>query len=275
MNGWWYIGDMMEGRRQADDMGGELLIITSYGVIQASKLIAGMPLTDAQASISFKINPRLAGLINRGVVQRGWQIVLSPIDQMILLLTPKELSQPYTQFCYNTQTRAWSQFVGVPINTASVFHRELYLGDLDNRIYVFAGAVDHVMLEDDGETAQPIEWESLTSFQGYNQPARFKRVQFLRPMFIGQATPLYTTQARYDFNLSQPPGSPPYTPPTSGAWDTSIWDIAFWGGSYIVDQPPIGGDGLGRYVAVYMRGRSGAETTHIGTDVMFDMGGIL
>jgi hypothetical protein len=32
---------------------------------------------------------------------------------------------------------------------------------------------------------------------------------------------------------------------------------------------------MGRHVALYLRGRSAAETIHVGTDVMLDQGGML
>jgi len=179
------------------------------------------------------------------------------------------------QFVYHHATKAWAQFIGMPIRTAETWDGQLYFGDETNHVYTYDGHLDRVMLADDGATANAIEWELLTTFQSYGMPAQFKRVQLMRPMFIGGAVPAYLLAARYDFDVSALPGSPSYIPPTSGGWDSGLWDTAIWGGGYIVNQPPYGGTGVGRHIALTMRGRSTALTIYVGTDVLLDVGGML
>jgi hypothetical protein len=275
MIGWWYIGKVTQGRRQGDDMGGELLLLSTFGVIQTSKIISGLPATDEGVSISWKINSRINAVLNRGNTVYGWQMVFNPAEQIIVVITPPEVGRPWMQFVYSLTTRAWSQFYGVPMKTAEMFGGKMFFGDNDNIVWTYEGYADNVTLVDPENNATAVEWECLTSFQNLGSPAQFKRAQFLRPQFIGQARPSYTILARYDFDLTAPPGSPAYVSPTGGLWNTGIWDSDQWGGGYIVDQPPFGATGLGRHVAYYLRGRSAAETIHVGTDLMFDTGGLL
>jgi len=275
MVGWWYVGKMTQGRRQGDEMGGELMILTTYGVLQLSKLIAGLPATDEQTSISYKINPRINDVLQRGNTAYGWQMVLNPSEQLIFLLTPKEVGRPPMQFVYSLTTRSWAQFYGLPMKTAEMYNGMLYFGDQDNIVWFYDGYLDKVTLTDPSLNATAVEWEYLTSFQNLGAPAQFKRVQFMRPQFIGQSKPAYTILARYDFDLTQPPSSPAYALPSGGTWDTAVWGTDVWGGGYIVDYAPFGGSGMGRHVAMYLRGRSSEETIHVGTDVMFDSGGML
>jgi hypothetical protein len=140
---------------------------------------------------------------------------------------------------------------------------------------MYDGFSDGVLLEDQGNSARAIDWEMLTGYQLYTGTPEFKRVQFLRPQFIGTARPLYAVKASYDFDLQKIVYSPPYTDPLTGVWNTGVWDSSYWGGSYIVDQPPRGAAGIGRHIAVAMRGQSALETIFIGTDVLFDTGGLL
>jgi hypothetical protein len=275
MTGWWYIGKTTQGRRQGDDMGGELLLLTTFGLIQTSKIISGLPATDEGVNMAYKINTRINATLQRGNTVYGWQMVFNPAEQLIFVLTPREVGRPWMQFVYSHTTRAWSQFVGLPMKTAEMFGSKMYFGDENNVVWIYDGYADNVTLTDPEDNATAVEWECLTSFQNLGSPAIFKRVQFMRPQFIGQARPTYTILARYDFDLSQPPGSPAYVTPSGGLWNSGIWDTDLWGGGYIVDQPPFGGSGLGRHVALYLRGRSAAETIHVGTDVMFDSGGML
>lgn len=275
LRGWWFIGAPTEGRRQGGDIGGELLLLTTYGVLQASSLVSGLPLTNEQVSISYKINPDINATLLRGVTQHGWMMKMHPAEQIMLLIVPKETGQPYTQFCYNTATRAWSVLLDMPMKCADVWQNKLYFGTDDNRVFVYDGYSDNVLLADEGASSNAVEWEMLTSFQSFGSPARMKRVHFIRPQFISTAPPLYMVQARYDFDISELPGSPAYTPPAGGIWGSGLWDVDVWGGGYVVNAPPQGGTGLGRHVAIAMRGRSAAETVHVGTDVMLDFGGFL
>lgn len=275
MKGWWFVGKPTEGRRQGGDIGGELMLLTSYGVVQTSSLISGLPITNEQVSISYKINPSINQLIQAGVANAGWMLKMLPSEQIMLVLTPKEVGQPYLQFCYNTATRAWCTLTGMPMKSAEVWQGSLYFGGDDNRIYVYDGYSDNVLLADDGESATAVEWESLTSFQGLGLPSNIKRVQFIRPLFIASTPPTFSVQARYDFDTSQIPGSPSYVAPVGSLWDSGLWGTAVWGGGRIVNAPPSGAFGMGRHVAIAMRGRSATETIFVGTDLMVDMGGLL
>jgi hypothetical protein len=156
-----------------------------------------------------------------------------------------------------------------------IWRGEMFFGTDDNRIMRYAGFSDNVLLADQGESATAIDWEMLTGYQMYTGTPEFKRVQFLRPQFVGTAKPLYAIKASYDFDLQRIAGSPPYVDPKTGLWNTGIWELAYWGGSYIVDQPPRGANGMGRHIAIAMKGRSAVEIIHVGTDVMIDKGGLL
>lgn len=276
LSGWWYIGKPLQGRRQGANMGGELLLTTNFGVLQASKLIAGQPVTDQAVSMSYKINPAFNQVSDRMSEFYGWEPVFIPKEQLMMFITPKETGQPYLQFVYNTATRGWCAFADLPVKTGVMWKNKFYFGTDDNRIASYDGFLDKVFLNPlvDG-TFEPIQWESLTGFQGFNQPSIWKRVQFMRPLFIGQATPVFKIVAKYDFDLSPPAGSPVFPPTTGGIWGIGIWDFSTWGGGYFTTKSTKGGSGMGRYVALYMRGRSSTEMTHVGTDVLYDAGGLL
>jgi hypothetical protein len=192
------------------------------------------------------------------------------------LITPKEVGQPYLQFVYNTATRGWCAFTDLPVKTGVMWKNKFYFGTDDNRIATYEGYLDKVYLDPvtDG-TFEPIQWESLTGFQGFNEPSTWKRVQFMRPLFIGQSNPVYKIVARYDFNLAPPAGSPVFPSTSGGIWNLGIWNFSTWGGGYVATRSAKGGSGMGFYVALYMRGRASSELTHVGTDVLYDTGGVL
>ena len=275
MKGWWYIGKVTQGRRQCDDMGGELLCLSTQGLTQMSKIIAGMPATDEGVSLSYKINPRMNDVLIRSGLVYGWEIISNPSEQFIMVITPKETGKDYMQFVYQTQTHAWAQFYGLPIKTACMWKGVMYFGTPDNRICSYAGFSDRVLLADSGATAKAIDWNVLSVFNVMGMAGRRKRVHFLRPQFIADVAATYFIQARYDFNITAIDVSPPYTDPVSGVWNNGQWDAALWGGGYVLTQLPTGGDGMGFHVGYTMRGASAAQTRFIGVDLLFDTGGML
>jgi hypothetical protein len=275
MVGWWYIGRLTQGRRQANDMGGDLLVLSSYGAIQMSKLIGGLPVTDEGASISYKINSRLNTIMTRSNQKFGWDIKLFPAGQLIFITTPFEEGRPWMQFVYSTTTKSWAQLLDLRMLCCESWTGKFFFGTEDNRVMEYAGFADNVLIEDDGDSATAVDWEMLSGYQMYTGTPTFKRVQFLRPQFVGQAKPSFVIKASYDFDLQRIANSPPYVDPSTGVWNTGVWESSYWGGSYIVDQPPRGATGMGRHISIAMKGRSSVETIHVGTDVMFDEGGML
>ena len=109
-------------------------------------------------------------------------------------------------------------------------------------------------------------------------PGQYKRVQFLRPMWLGGGTPVFDIQARYDFDVDEVLTTPAIAgSSTSGIWDgaSSTWDLAIWGGSLRASDNPRGANGLGRHIAVAMRGQAAEAVTLVGIDAIWDTGGLM
>ena len=120
-----------------------------------------------------------------------------------------------------------------------------------------------------------INYSMLSHYSHMGTPAQWKRAQFIRPSFIGKGQPIYGVQARYDFDLSEVGGNPPYLGTEIAQWDNAIWDVARWSAtaqSYIALS---GLRGMGRHIAIALRGESATELSLIGFDLMFDNGGML
>jgi hypothetical protein len=273
--GSWYIGKTTQGRRQGDDFGGDLLVLSTYGLLQVSKMIAGAPAQDSTVQLTYKINPRINNMLERGNTKYGWQIKLAPKDQLIFLITPKEAAYPFTQFVFSTATRAWAQFSGVPMMCAENYQDKFMFGSNDNRVFVYDGLLDNLLLADAGASSKTVQWEMLTGFQTYGMPANFKRAHFLRPRFIGAETPVYNIAARFDFDLSFLPMPYPTASTDFGRWDQGFWDAVKWAGETITTQYPTGGAGMGQHIAIAMRGQSAGNTIYLGCDLMLDSGGYL
>jgi hypothetical protein len=94
----------------------------------------------------------------------------------------------------------------------------------------------------------------------------------LRPIVLGSPGPVLEAKALYNYNLVEP--TAPTGSPTGG-WDSDKWDVAVWGGDYTSSSGVQGACGMGRDVAIAVRGAARSRTVLVGVDVMFDQGGVL
>ena len=115
----------------------------------------------------------------------------------------------------------------------------------------------------------------LTHYTSLGSPASWKRVQFLRPSILSGAQPILTVEPRYDYDLSEQIKSPPYTKLDIAYWDEGLWDISKWTGSAQSYFETFGGFGMGRHVALAMKGETSTSMTYVGCDIMVDGGGLL
>lgn len=272
-HGTWYIGPPPVGRRIAGSFGGELYLLSSYGLLPMSKLLSGTLIQQDDVYLSKKISP----LINQDMLftrdEAGWEVRLIPTQNLLLISSPKRASYPYQQFVYSLNTPGWAVYRDVPYFTGDSWHGNFYFADADGRVLVHTGDLDNVSLDE--ETYIQIEWSLLMSFQGYGNDGTYKRAQFIRPIFMAEQAPSYIVEARYDYNLSEVFGVPDAAVTAGSVWDTAIWDSSLWAGDFVTIDEVSGARGLGRVLSIGLSGKSGTKTVLIKFDLMFDAGGIL
>jgi len=269
MKGSWYIGSTPAGRNFVTNFGGDLLVLTEAGLLRMSKVISGIGAESNEAYLSRKLYRFIREEMAESKSKLGWNIVQHPRLGYLMICVPPKNGSSNVQFVMSGTTGAWTIYKGVPMNCVGEHLGELYFGtkfDDGRSVFKMTGNVD---------AALPIVWSLLTSYQGLQDPTKFKRVQFIRPIFIGALIPVYDIQARYDFDITSIIGSPTLQDAGLGIWDAGQWDSALWGGEWITESKAYGGAGLGRYIAVALRGSSVVPTTLISMDLMVDVGGML
>ena len=99
--GVYFVVEFPLGRRVGSQFGGDLLLLSSYGVIRCSDLIRGINPFTYEGSLSYKINRTLNGLMRQTLTLRGWEIKVQPDLAKIIINTPKLSNRPFTQFVYD------------------------------------------------------------------------------------------------------------------------------------------------------------------------------
>lgn len=275
LKGVWFGGGVPAGRRIATDYGGDVLVLTTIGVLPLSKLVIGNPVVDRTQYTTAKIGSLFNLLTQTYKGLQGWGLCIHPTDNALLLTVPQAQTAPTTQLAFSFASKGWSQYRDIPMLSCGVWNGTLYFGTPDGRVCLNSGYVDNVLLSD-SSSFSPVSWSLLTAYQNLGN-ARNKRVQMIRPSVLSESpNPVVQATAKYGFDLDEPsPPSLSSSAGVAGSWDVALWDVDVWAGAYVPSQPMAGGLGMGRDVAIAVQGTAVARTTLVGMDVLFDQGGLL
>ncbi len=271
--GLWFVGAVPFGRRVTSLYGGDMLLLSTYGLISMGALLQGKDPFSLEASLTWKIQAFLNQAMGRSRDLFGWEVKIHPSLSRLVISSPKENTIPHTQYVYDLNLKAWSIWNDVPILTSEQYQSEFFFGADTINVWRVKGTIDNVELTNPNPIQ--IDWQLLTSYQDMDSPEQFKRMQFIRPIFLAQSFPSYTVRALYDYDISQLPSPPNASAFGVGIWDTGLWSIDIWGGGSAAFQPARGAYGIGKTMAIALRGRSQVETTLIAIGIMWDDGGLL
>lgn len=272
-HGSWFIGPPPVGRRIAGSFGGELYVLSTYGVIPLTKLIAGALIQQDNIYISRKITPLINGQMIASRTVLGWEVKLVPTENLLLVSVPKQTDFRPIQFVQSLNTSGWAVYRDIPYLTGETWQGVFYIGDSTGRVLIHDGVLDNTSIA--GVLGIPISWSTLSVFQDSGAVGRYKRVQFIRPVFLTEKAPSFSVVARYDYDLSEAPLPLTATVTIIPTWDVDLWDLALWGGTYEEVERTVGGTGIGRCFAIGINGSSAARTILIRYDAMLDDGGAL
>lgn len=273
--GQYFIGPPPAGRRLAAAFGGELYLLSSFGIIPLTQLLSGQVISETATLVTRKITPLVNTDMQLYRDDIGWEIRYIPTQNLLMVTTPKQTGISYKQYVQNLDTQGWAFFRDFPVFTGDTWHGFYYHGTEDGIVYVHTGDLDNVLLDDD-ESGDEIDWSVLTSYQDYDLPAANRVAQMIRCTFLAALSPAYVAVAKYDYDMSEPLMTPILAPALSGSlWDVALWDVGLWGGSVITINPLRGANGLGRSMAIWLRGNSRTSTTWIRSDITAIYGNVL
>lgn len=285
MKGSYYIGVIPNTPRFGTEQGGELYLLSAFGLISLDDLLKGVDTSVFQtatqgSSISFKI----AGIIRESMKEkrdlRGWDVQKIPSEGGLLLSVPTILGEAPIQFYFNLGTQGWSMWRDVPMTAFTEFQDTVYFGDLNGRILRMDVPVDNFLLDPiEGENnGVDINFSILTAFTSMGADGIYKGVKLIRPEFLSSREPSHTSQARYDFDLGEGFAFPSLAPNIGqlALWNAGDWDDAVWGTTSTSSYPTVSGAwGTGRYVAIATKGSCRASTRLVGWDIIYTVGGPL
>tara|TARA_R110000772_G_scaffold33324_10_gene81221 strand:+ start:684 stop:2222 length:1539 start_codon:yes stop_codon:yes gene_type:complete len=277
LKGSYYIGSMPEGFRSGVEFAGELYLISAFGMVSITSLMrGGDPENPERGSLAHAISKILQTSMATLRTEHGWNMQFIPSEGILLVVSPVQADGTYLQYVLNLVTKGWGFWRGVPILSAGTWNNTVYFGTADNRVMIMDVYRDDQLITGVGVNGSAIEYSILHSYSDFEEPAVNKIPQFVRPNFRALQTPVFDTKILYDYDLIEFSPVLGNTSNNEALWDVATWDVAVWGATEKAAYSTAEGSaGIGRALAVAIRGKAEAELLLISTDVMWKVGGFL
>lgn len=231
LQGVWFIGQIPVGRRCYTPYGGDLLIVSTDGIVPLSEVTRGGSglLTASNKEYSSKISMLVGEALRNSFTARGWHLTVATADRLMLCNIPDYDIYTDRQFALSTVVNQWCTLQGIPVRCYGSTGSYLFSGTDDGKVYLlFKDYLDAVAY--DGTSSSLIAGKITTAFSSFDQPAQVKQFTMLRPVFVGARGVGTSTDVRVDYaDLSYAQATP--TPPVnlSAVWDSALWDSDLWG----------------------------------------------
>jgi hypothetical protein len=235
LHGVWDVGALPVGRRSVTQTGGDVFILSQFGVTPLSVLLSASALGAIEEKrMTYLIAPLIARLMRDYATFPGWQFRMVQKEELALIGVPLEAPQFGGQFfVLKTTSGAWSVLKNLPYVSTANIDAACFAGTRDGRVVrAFDGNVDNVHLNEAAGTA--IQCQVTPAYQPMGMPGQQKVFKLVRPTFITTLTPTLTLQILTDYGLPKPTVTPTLPNLAQSLWNVDKWDEGVWSG---VQQP--------------------------------------
>ena len=274
LKGVWNVGAVPEGSRSHTHFGGELMLMSSLGVVPMSRLVNGKVANEYDVASS-KIQPVLEGVFSQYKRQFGWEMTTIYDQSFLLLKTPQTNTGAYVYYVMSTQTGAWATITNMPMSCTAVVDEKLFFGSPDGSVYQgFVEDTDGVDLQ--GNEGMAVVGRYLGGFQDFEKPGMNKKFTLCRPFFVSEGRPSVSLKIATQYSATFPTvqaKKEPYA--TEALFGKDKWNQCQWTGGVNTYTYLAGVNGLGFYGALVMSFTGMARTQFASGTLMYQSGGVL
>lgn len=240
---WALVGTFTMGRpigyRCTCKAGADVLVLTSDGAMPLSKAL----LTD-RSKLSLAATDKISKLISSDVNESkgkfGWQAIIYPLGQKLIINIPETENTVSHQYVMNTTSQAWTKFTGWNAICFSTFDDNLYFGGADSVCLADYGN------SDDGENISAFCQQAFSTFGRGTQ----KVVKLVQPIIGSDSVISPSIVVNFDFDNKKPSYAIAIDSGAGSVWDDCDWDDCEWGGGNQIKKTMLGASGIGTYVGV-------------------------
>jgi hypothetical protein len=269
MLGAWELGTPVS-QRCAIPIDGDVAYLSTDGLFPLSKYIQSTRV-NIQAAFSYAITPTIQSLIQEWQDTEGWQMVIYPFGQLLIINVPQGNESGNIQLAYNFVNGGWTQFNNWPAECFVMFEDKIYFGGTNFVALAFEGFNDGADTSGNGGTS--VIATALQAFSDLNYQG-LKSVRLLKPYITsGQSNPSVSVGINTDFDLSSEVGQSTPVIPSGALWDVATWGNAYWVGAALTPNQWFSPNTWpGEYIAVQVSMSAGTQTTWIATNFIVEPG---
>jgi hypothetical protein len=261
-------------RRCFAKYGGDVVFITQYGALSMSGILRSQDGSVLTTALSRKVQSLFSELTTEGSYRSGWQIVVYPAANLMMVNIPGLQLNQNLQVALNTITSAWTIFDGMDAYCWATDYDSLFFGG-DGLVYLaWNGFSDDA--EADGTGGDDIIATVQQAFNYFDSPGTLKHYKMVRPTFLTSGNFDYNIGINIDFRFNnvETPGSVGIS--SVGIWDHSTWSTEYlWSGGFKDNKYWSSVVDFGFAASVRMTVRSHVELVWTSTDFLYEKGGVI
>lgn len=273
LKGMWYIGQPTYGRRNFAQQGGDLWVITEYGVISVSDLVSGRVTIPTEAA-SGKYNPTFARTVTETRGQAYWFLIPFPSEELLYMGSPF-VSTIYgyrINWMMNAITKAWASTSDMNPLCAEVYGGQFIFGDRDGWIKLgFSGFRDGDNY-DSSVQGTDVTAKLQAGFSDFGSPSQNKRATRVRLLGIAELVPSYRMRVVSEYDMQVSMSTPSPLQPAGALWDVALWDAAYWQLSQQTFKKWFGVAGFGKLLSLQLAIRGGGYTLITDYEITYQEG---
>lgn len=271
--GVYYIGGTFT-RRCVTKYAGDVAVLTQYGMVTIGSVTKPDTASVLDNALSQKIQFLISQMITEGSYRDGWDILLHPAANFIMINVPGVVIGQTVQLVYNTLTRSWTTFEGMAAYCWANISENIVFGGNGIVYRAWEGNLDDVSVTATG--GKPIYAECQQAFSYFGSPGVNKHFKLFRPTLVYSGKFKYRAGANMAFDFSTLPPPAAFGTSDFGVWNQSLWDTdAVWSGGSQSDKQWVGVTGISYAAAIRIGLETNSETLWVSTDWIMEKGGII
>lgn len=233
------------GNRPLVKVGSDLAVICEDGLVSLATVLPLDRVGAARGSITDKIRDAFAVFTRAHRDNFGWQAILHPQSNWLLVNVPTGELTSSEQCVMNTITGAWCKFIGWTAFCWELHDNEIYFGTDDGVVM----KADVETRDDNGGFLSGAGFSNIVgtirpSFQYFGGRSSLKHFKMARPVISSDIAVDIATRLNTDFADNSPTAIS--SSGTEGAvWDESPWDTTAWGSSSFIRKGWLSTTGIG------------------------------
>lgn len=254
------------GRRCFCKAGADVLVLTTDGAFPLSRAL----LTD-RSQLNLAATDKISPLFNADVQAYGsvygWQPIIHPFGQKLLVNIPTTEGTESRQYVMNTTNGAWTRFLGWDAVCFEVLGDNLYFGGATGVYQADTGNDDN---------GSEITCVAQQAFSYFGNRTGIKKWSMARCIFTSDGLVNPAVLLNVDFAQNRTTVSPSFTDNTGSAWDISPWDTSNWtrGDNIIKNWQTVTGVGYAGGIRVVTQTK-GLSCQWQSTDFVYELGEVL